>query len=65
MHGSCDIPVLTGDPAATDARARRIAALSAEYLMTSSDRREAIAEEIAGLIAGQIVPLSLRAAPAG
>lgn len=61
MHGSFELPALTADPASSDARAQRIAALSAEYLVAGKGRRAAIAEEIAGLIAGTIMPLARQA----
>ncbi|WP_168797757.1 hypothetical protein [Aliishimia ponticola] len=40
-----------------DARAARIAELSAEYIDASADRRQEIGAEIAGLINRRIIPL--------
>lgn len=55
MHGhkSENIPAKT-------ALAARISALSDEFLSAAAERRDAIGEEISGLIAGRIVPLPLR-----
>ncbi len=56
MHGATRTPNLSDDPAAEDPRARRIAALSSEYLEADAARRDAIAREIAGLIEGRVTP---------
>ena len=52
MHGNT-----TPRARASDPKAARIAALSEEYLYADSRRRSQIGEEIAGLIAGRILPL--------
>lgn len=52
MHGH-SIP----RPAASHPVAARIAELSEEFLAATARRRAEIGEEIAGLIAGRVVPL--------
>ncbi len=45
-------------PISSNPTAERIARLSEEYLTASPARKEAIGEEIAGMIAGRVVALT-------
>ncbi len=53
MHGHTSKRPTVDNPVAA-----RISDLSDEYLSASPQRRDEIGEEIAGLIAGRVVPLS-------
>lgn len=55
MHGRITQD-LVNDPVAADPKARRIAELSAEYLVANGERRTAIDDEIGALIAGTVTP---------
>lgn len=50
---------VTPRPESLDPRAARIAELSEEYITASAERRESIGAEIAGLIAGKVVPIAM------
>lgn len=48
----------TPKPLVTEPKAARISQLSEEYLSASASRREDIGNEIAGIIAGTVVPIT-------
>lgn len=53
MHGHT-----ASRPASRNPIAARIADLSEEYLTASTERREEIGEEISGMIAGRVIPIT-------
>lgn len=59
MHGHATPRLGANDP-----KAARIAVLSEEYLIADATRRSEIGEEIAGLMAGRILPMPGTDSPA-